>query len=65
MSQTIDCDCMMCGKALENYDPQMCCNAFDCGCMGKPTNPPICSEECWDALMKRNGADEQSNNDQG
>ncbi len=64
MSKTVECDCMMCQKPLENYDPQMCCGGFDCGCMGLPTNPPICSEECWDALIKRN-SDGQSNDNKG
>jgi hypothetical protein len=47
--------CMMCDKSLgPNYKPAMCCSGFDCGCRGMPTNPPICSDKCWDALMKRN-----------
>lgn len=49
-------DCMMCGADLPNYDPKMCCSGFECGCMGKPTEPPICSQKCWDALMARNQA---------
>ena len=44
--------CEVCGKELIDYNPQFCCNAFDCGCQGKPTNPPICSNECWDKLME-------------
>lgn len=27
--------------------PQMCCSAHDCGCMGLPIEPPVCSEECF------------------
>jgi hypothetical protein len=64
VSKTVECDCMVCGKPLENYDPKMCCNGHDCGCMGRPTQPPICSGECWDALMTRNG-NGKSNDDQG
>jgi hypothetical protein len=48
-------DCIECGKPLpDDYEPAMCCSGFDCGCMGQPTNPPICSAECWDKLMNRN-----------
>ena len=65
MSKTVECDCMLCGKPLIDYEPDMCCNGFMCGCMGLPNTPPVCSDECWDALMKRNGADEQSNDDKG
>ena len=50
----IEYDCEMCGKPLVNYDPKMCCSSFDCGCMGLPTNPPVCSGECWDAMLARN-----------
>lgn len=53
-TQFVEYGCIVCHKALSNYDPQMCCNGFDCGCMGQPTNPPVCSEECWGALMNRN-----------
>lgn len=31
--------------------PQMCCNSFDCGCMGQPIEPPFCSNECYDKYM--------------
>jgi hypothetical protein len=42
--------CMVCEKELD-YIPQMCCNAFDCGCQGKPVEPPVCSQECYDFLI--------------
>ena len=45
--------CMMCGKDMPDYEPKMCCSGRECGCMGMPTNPPICSDECWDRLMNR------------
>lgn len=38
--------CMVCGGDL-GYEPQMCCSGRDCGCMGMPVDPPICSEECY------------------
>ena len=41
-----------CGKeAPENYKPTMCCNEFDCGCRGLPTEPYVCSEACWNKLI--------------
>jgi hypothetical protein len=42
--------CMVCGEDL-GYEPQMCCSGHQCGCMGMPVDPPICSKECheeWD-----------------
>jgi hypothetical protein len=60
-----DYDCMMCHKPLaDDYDPQMCCSGYDCGCRGQPTNPPICSDACWDALMKRNGTSDPTSTGQ-
>lgn len=33
---------------MPDYDPKMCCDGFECGCMGQPTEPPVCSKECYD-----------------
>lgn len=47
------CSCVNCGKqAPEDYEPPRCCGGFECGCMGMPTEPYICGEECWKALME-------------
>lgn len=44
-------DCMVCGKELpETYTPAMCCDGRECGCMGQPTNPPVCSADCYNKL---------------
>lgn len=43
--------CIVCGKELPDYKPVYCCNGSSCGCMGKPIEPPICSQECWDKLI--------------
>lgn len=40
--------CEICSTEIE---VQICCNSFDCGCMGLPVNPPVCSNECYDKLM--------------
>ena len=41
--------CEICGTVIP--EPQMCCDGRECGCMGKPVDPPVCSEECYDKLM--------------
>jgi hypothetical protein len=40
--------CLVCGKEI---DVNMCCSGHACGCMGQPTEPPICSEKCYDEYM--------------
>jgi len=42
--------CEICSAEIEI---QICCNAFDCGCGGRPTEPPVCSNECYDKFLKR------------
>jgi len=41
-------NCIVCGTEIE---VRMCCSGRDCGCMGQPVEPPICSEKCYDELM--------------
>ena len=41
-------NCIVCGVEIEI---QMCCSGRECGCMGQPINPPICSYKCYDELM--------------
>ena len=43
--------CLICGAPVDDYDPKMCCSGQECGCMGQPTEPCVCSSECWDAIM--------------
>jgi len=43
--------CEVCGKFVEGFEYQGCCSGFECGCMGQPIEPCICSNECWDKLM--------------
>jgi len=40
--------CIVCGNEIELT---MCCSGRDCGCMGKPIDPPVCSSECYDELF--------------
>ena len=48
MSSERSYGCMICGTTIQDYEPVMCCNGHECGCMGQPTEPPICSAGCWD-----------------
>lgn len=36
-------NCEICATEIEI---QICCNGFQCGCMGLPVYPPVCSNEC-------------------
>jgi hypothetical protein len=36
-------NCVICGNEIEI---QRCCSGHECGCMGMPTEPPVCSIEC-------------------
>jgi len=38
--------CEGCGNPL-SFTPRTCCSDFDCGCMGRPIDPPVCSAECY------------------
>lgn len=35
--------CVICENEIE---VTMCCSGRDCGCMGMPTEMPVCSVEC-------------------
>jgi len=35
--------CFRCGKDVFGYEPQRCCDGFECGCMGLPIEPPLCA----------------------
>lgn len=37
-----------CNKEIE---VNICCNQYDCGCQGLPTEPPFCSNECYEKWM--------------
>ncbi len=38
-------NCEICDKEIEIY---MCCSGYECGCMGQPTESPVCSEGCYE-----------------
>lgn len=43
-------NCMVCSKEFLSEEPQMCCSGKDCGCMGMPIDPIICSSHCYHSL---------------
>jgi hypothetical protein len=43
-------NCMVCGEEFEGEEPVTCCSGRDCGCMGLPIEPIVCSNECYDNL---------------
>ena len=44
-------ECLICNKFVPDYEPKFCCNGSDCGCMGQPTEPCVCSDICANALF--------------
>ena len=43
-------NCDICKTEIE---VQLCCSGYMCGCMGLPTEPPVCEkQECWDKWLK-------------
>lgn len=43
-------NCMVCGTEFMGAEPVMCCSGRDCGCMGLPIDPIVCSNECYNNL---------------
>ena len=48
--RTVFLECMVCGSQFEGPVPEMCCSGRDCGCMGMPVDPVVCSQECYNNL---------------
>lgn len=46
-------NCMVCEKEFWGKEPTMCCSGRECGCMGMPTEPVVCSEECYDKRFNK------------
>jgi hypothetical protein len=43
--------CIICGKPVDDYEPDYCCNGTECGCHGQPISPCVCSSECNKAVF--------------
>lgn len=48
-------ECLICRKPVDDYEPEMCCGGFECGCMGQPLNPCVCSQRCCEAIFSCKG----------
>lgn len=46
--------CMSCGEEFYGEEPKMCCSGRDCGCMGQPIEPVVCSNKCYESVMNKN-----------
>lgn len=46
-------ECIACGDSIPDFDPKMCCSGHECGCLGKPTEPQVCSNKCYDQIFKK------------
>jgi len=42
--------CEICGTEI---DVRVCCSGHECGCMGMPVDPPVCSDKCYDEFMTK------------
>lgn len=45
--------CMGCDESFLGPEPKMCCNGYECGCMGMPIDPIVCDEKCYGKLMDK------------
>jgi hypothetical protein len=43
--------CEVCCKPVPGFKYEYCCSGHECGCLGMPAEPCICSEECWDKFV--------------
>jgi hypothetical protein len=44
--------CMICKEKYFGPEPIRCCDGRQCGCMGLPIEPFICSRVCYEKLLK-------------
>lgn len=45
--------CVSCRDEFMGRPPQMCCSGYECGCMGQPIDPVVCSDNCYDEIINR------------
>jgi len=46
-------NCQICDKEFYSEPSKTCCNGGDCGCMGLPIDPIVCSDECYQKLINK------------
>ena len=44
--------CIVCGTDVPDYHPEYCCDGIDCACRGLPIDPCVCSDKCWDFIIR-------------
>lgn len=48
--------CLICHKPVPDYEPEYCCSGKECGCLGLPIYPCVCSPECDKAIFDIDGS---------
>jgi hypothetical protein len=43
-------NCAICNRPVPGWEPILCCSGYECGCMGQPTEPCVCSNKCEAAV---------------
>lgn len=49
--------CEICGTFVKGFEYKGCCDGRECGCMGLPIEPCICSKECYEKGVKEKNND--------
>lgn len=52
--QQVPLTCMYCQMDFYGEEPKGCCDGRECGCMGQPTEPVVCSKGCYEMLKQKN-----------
>lgn len=50
--------CVICDEEIEIT---MCCSGRDCGCLGMPIDPPVCSNECYEEYKTKIQKENENN----
>lgn len=51
-SKLVTLSCQICGNPYLGEEPEICCSGKECGCMGLPVEPLVCSDACNNILTK-------------
>ncbi|WP_299076630.1 hypothetical protein [uncultured Paraglaciecola sp.] len=46
-------DCEFCGNEAPGYEPEYCCDGYECGCGGMPAESCFCSDDCANAYEEK------------
>lgn len=50
-NKLVELKCQVCHNLYMGEEPRMCCSGRECGCMGQPIDPMVCSEECYQNIQ--------------